>query len=114
MIYEAQQILARLDEIALKSNPLTDLDCVDQLIETEKQNCKPGYTKRLEYLQETRRYAEVMRLMTKKDAVAPHWLKDSIQRAKENLKHAYGFQYAHVPSSPLVAHAKQKSKWWPF
>ena len=44
-------ILARLDETALKPNPLTDLDCVDQFIKTEKQNCKPGYMK--QYLEET-------------------------------------------------------------
>ena len=42
MICEAQQILAWLNKIALKPNPLTELDL---LIESEKQQCNPGYMK---------------------------------------------------------------------
>ena len=39
-ICEAQQILARLDEIALKPNSLNELDYIDLLIESEKSSGK--------------------------------------------------------------------------
>lgn len=60
MICEAQQILAQLDEIALKPTPLTVLDYIDLLIDNEKQECKPGFTKQFEYLQEARHNAELI------------------------------------------------------
>ena len=124
MICEAQQILARLDEIALKPNPLTELDYIDLLIESEKQQCKPGYMKRLEYLQEARKNTEVIhQLKEGEDSQAPQWLKDAAQRAKQNMKkHIRGFQnpqFTHVQlTSTQKAHTKPKSskgsKWWPF
>ena len=58
MIHEAYLISAHLNEIALK--PCTELDYIDLLIESEKQECKPGYMKRVEYLQEVRKNAEVI------------------------------------------------------
>ena len=124
MICEAQQILARLDEIALKPNPLTELDYIDLLIESEKQQCKPGYMKRLEYLQEARKNAEVIhQLKEGEDSEAPQWLKDAAQRAKQNMKkHTRGFQnpqFTRVQPTPTQKpHTKSKSskgsKWWPF
>ena len=124
MICEAQQILARLDEIALKPNPLTELDYIDLLIDSEKQQCKPGYMKRLEYLQEARKNAEVIhQLKEGEDSEAPQWLKDAAQRAKQNMKkRTHGFQnpqFTHIqPTSTHKAHTKPKSskgsKWWPF
>ena len=95
MICKAQEILARLNEIALKPNPLTELDYIDLLIESEKQECKPGYRKRLEYLQEARKKAEVIHQ-------APQWLKN--------------FQNPQFPRvQPTLTHkAHTKGKWWPF
>jgi len=89
MIHEAQLILARLNEIALKPNPLTELDYIDLLIESEKQECKPGYIKQLEYLQEVRKKAEVIhKIKGEGSAEAPQWLKNAVQRAKQNrMKH---------------------------
>ena len=84
MICEAHQILARLDEIALKPNPLTELDYIDLLIESEKQECKLGYMKRLEYLQEIRQYAELIH-QTDDSVDTPEWLKASVQKARERM-----------------------------
>ena len=84
MICEAHQILARLDEIALKPNPLTELDYIDLLIESEKQECKPGYMKRLEYLQEFRQYAKLIH-QTDDSVDSPQWLKESVQKARERM-----------------------------
>ena len=113
LICEAQQILARLDEIALKPNPLNEVDYIDLLIESEKQQCKPGYMKRLEYLQEARKHAEVIHQVKEgKDADAPQWLKDASQKAKENMKkHTESFQN---PPEPTQSSKPKKTKWWPF
>lgn len=60
MIYQAQQSLFRLDEIALKPNPLTEVQYLDLLIESEKNEAKPGWKQRVEYYEEARRQAEIL------------------------------------------------------
>jgi len=60
MIYQAQQSLFRLDEIALKPNPLTEVQYLDLLIESEKNEAKPGWRQRVEYYEEARRQAEIL------------------------------------------------------
>jgi len=92
MICEAQQILARLDEIALKPNPLTELDYIDLLIESEKQEAKVGYRKRLEYLQQARHHAELISQI-KEGSDAPEWLTEAVQKAREKMeKHKRSFE----------------------
>ena len=116
MICQAHQILAQLDEIALKPNPLTELDYIDLLIESEKQQCKPGYMKRLEYLQDVRKNAKLIHQINK-GGDAPQWLKDAVQKAKENtVKHSRSSQ-SHVRMQPPTAQTRQyssRSRWWPF
>ena len=41
-IEEARQCLKRLDEIALRPNPLSETDYLELLIEAEKREAKPG------------------------------------------------------------------------
>ena len=60
MICRAQQCLRRLDEIALKPNPLTQVEYLELLIESEKQEAKPGWRQRVQYLEEAKRHAEVL------------------------------------------------------
>ena len=113
MICEAQQILARLNEIALKPNSLTEMDYIDLLIENEKQECKPGYAKRLEYLQEVRHNAELIHQMDE-PVYAPQWLKESVQKVREQMiRHRHVFQqqepnpYHHDPLEQPTARTKQ-------
>ena len=119
MICEAQQILARLDEIALKPNPLYELDYIDLLIESEKKQCKPGHTKRLEYLQEARQSANLMYQLKEGGLEdAEQWLKDIITReAKKQYTHSFQHARGQTPLLPAT-HAKQTplkgGKWWPF
>ena len=96
MICEAQQILARLDEIALKPNPLTALDYIDLMIESEKQECKPGYRKRLECLQEARHNAEVIHQIKSEDSDTP-----------QHIRNFQNPQFARV--QPTLTH---KARWW--
>ena len=110
MICEAQLILARLDKIALKPNPFTELDFINLLIESEKPEGKSRYR---EHLQEARK------LVIKGEdlAYASLLLTDAVWRAKQNMKKHfrsfYNPQFEHVqPTLTQKAHTKQK--WWPF
>ena len=59
-IVTAQQSLRRLDEIALKPNPLTQVEYLELLIESEKREAKPGWKQRIQYLEEAKRHAEIL------------------------------------------------------
>ena len=59
LIEQAQKSIRRLEEIALKPNPLTELEYLDLLIESEKQEAKPGYDKRVKQYMEIRKNAEL-------------------------------------------------------
>lgn len=59
-IQKINRCLQRLDEIALKPNPLSDVEYIDLLIESEKQEGKPGYKHRIKHLQDVRRQAVVV------------------------------------------------------
>ncbi|XP_062408008.1 uncharacterized protein LOC134099233 [Sardina pilchardus] len=52
--------LNRLKEIALKPNPLSTPKYIDMLIEGEKSEAKPGYTKRIKSLMAMKQKAEYM------------------------------------------------------
>lgn len=60
MIVKAQGSLRRLDEIALKPNPLTQLQYLELLIESEKNEAKPGWKQRVQYFEEAKRQAEIL------------------------------------------------------
>lgn len=60
MINNAQQSLRRLDEIALKPNPLTQVQYLELVIESEKNEAKPGWRQRVEYFEEAKRHAEML------------------------------------------------------
>ena len=54
MIDRAQRILQRLDEIALRPNPLSVVEYIDLLIQSEQDQTKKGFLKRIKYLREIR------------------------------------------------------------
>jgi len=60
MIKQAQKSIRRLDEIALKPNPLTEVDYIEVLIESEKTSANPGWKQRVKYYEEAKRQAEVL------------------------------------------------------
>ena len=59
-IFKVNRCLQRLDEIALKPNPLTDVDYIDLMIESEKQEAKQGFRMRIKHLEEVRKEAAVL------------------------------------------------------
>ena len=60
MMFKAQQSLQRLDEIALKPNPLTRTEYLELLIESEKNEAKQGWKGRVQYYEEAKRQAEIL------------------------------------------------------
>lgn len=61
MINTVRKSLKRLDDIALKPNPLTEVEYIDLLIESEKHQAhQPGWMKRVEALREIRKQARIM------------------------------------------------------
>ena len=59
MIGQVRQSTKRLGEIALKPNPLTEVEYIDLLIESEKQEAKPGYQARIKFFQDVRKRAQL-------------------------------------------------------
>ena len=60
MIVKAQQSLRRLDEISLKPNPLTQIEYLELLIESEKNEAKEGWKQRVQYFEEAKHQAEIL------------------------------------------------------
>ena len=59
MIERMHKSIERLRQIALKPNPLTEIEYLDLLIESEKQEAKYGWQDRVKKLQEFRKDAEL-------------------------------------------------------
>ena len=66
MTNEVRKLLQKLDEIALKPNPLSTLDYIDILIGSEERNGRPGFHGRIKQLQEIRREVEFIEFAIKK------------------------------------------------
>ena len=60
MIMQAQQSFRRLDEIALKPNPLTQVEYLELLIESEKRELTAGWEQRIQHLEITKSAAEML------------------------------------------------------
>ena len=60
MVLQAHNSLLRLEEIALKPNPLSQADYIDLLISSERQEGSDGWNRRVDYYQEIRQQAEIM------------------------------------------------------
>ena len=60
MIKKAQQSLRRLDDIALKPIPSTQVDYLEMLIESEKRDAKSGWKQRVKYLEVAKGHAETL------------------------------------------------------
>ncbi|XP_038044339.1 uncharacterized protein LOC119719099 [Patiria miniata] len=60
LITDSHQSLKRLEEIALKPNPLSTVEYVDLLIESERTEAKPGWKSRVKALQDVRKQADIL------------------------------------------------------
>ncbi len=71
MIRQAKQILQRLDEIALHTNPLSEVEYIDLLIHSEEVDGGPGAAQRIKCLKTLRQQAELMSTV-KDDKIFEH------------------------------------------
>ncbi|XP_063049338.1 uncharacterized protein LOC134443507 [Engraulis encrasicolus] len=60
--------LQRLKEIALRPDPLAILDYIDLMIQSEKQEAKPGYKQRIKALKEVKKSAVILKKSEKQEA----------------------------------------------
>ena len=67
MIHQVKCSSERLQEIALKPNPLNQVDYIDLMIESEKLQKQPGWDGRVKGLQAARKKAEMMNKIVRKD-----------------------------------------------
>jgi len=61
---EVRECLNRLKEIALKSDPMSHVDYLQQLIEAEKSEHKPGWDKRVKQLEHSLKWAKELETIT--------------------------------------------------
>jgi hypothetical protein len=61
MVSDVRGYINKLNDIALRPNPLSDLDYIDLLIESEKSERKYGWEQRLKLYYKMRKEAELMR-----------------------------------------------------
>ncbi|XP_075779179.1 uncharacterized protein LOC112543713 isoform X2 [Pelodiscus sinensis] len=71
LIDKTSRSLQRLQEIALKPNPLSTPEYIDLLIMSEQQELKPGYQERIKSLREVREVAEIIRKIVNKKPLLP-------------------------------------------
>ena len=86
LIREVKESLARLDEIALKPNPLTEVEYIDLLIQSEKLEAKPGWLQRVQYLEGAREQASITRELQKTPQDALNKLKKERKTLWQRIK----------------------------
>ena len=67
MLQQARYSLLRLQEIALKPNPMTQAEYIDLLIESEKRECKLGWEDRVKCLEDAKEKALLITKVEKGD-----------------------------------------------
>jgi hypothetical protein len=90
--------LNRLNEIALKSNPLSTVDYINCLILNEERSCEPGWENRVKQYTEVKKQAETMQkfaqggkdpfqeILAKMDRERQKRIKERKQREKQEAK----------------------------
>ncbi|XP_062570029.1 bicaudal D-related protein homolog, partial [Saccostrea cucullata] len=72
--------LNRLNEIALKPDPITDVQYIDLLIESEKKQVKEGFHGRIHALEKLKKHAEIT-----KEVVASHFKPFDRKQKEKNV-----------------------------
>ena len=67
LLQQARQSLCRLQEIALRPNPMSQEEYIEMLIEAEKQECKPGWQYRVKGLEDAKKKASMLMKVEKGD-----------------------------------------------
>ncbi|XP_051784471.1 uncharacterized protein LOC114643986 [Erpetoichthys calabaricus] len=71
LIHTSHYCITRLEEIALRPNPLSTPDYIDLLINNEKQEAKPGFMERIKSLEEVKQQAVIIQKVINKEELLP-------------------------------------------
>ncbi|PAA57279.1 hypothetical protein BOX15_Mlig019872g1, partial [Macrostomum lignano] len=94
LVSESKKCLKRLHEIALKPDPLSDVDYIDKLIDAENMNKREGYPERIQQLNDIRELAvraenlnkdELMKELLENETRVYQKYKDFFQKPKASL-----------------------------
>ena len=107
MIKQAQHSVRRLDEIALKPNPLTEVEYIEVLIESEKRGAKPGYQQRINYYEEAKRQAEMLSKV--KDEKESQKLMQKLSRKGMNISR---YEEATMGLANISLHQDTSQTWY--
>nr|XP_055055812.1 uncharacterized protein LOC129440460 [Misgurnus anguillicaudatus] len=86
LIDSSQKSLERLQEIALKPNPLSTPDYIDLMIEAEKQEAKPAFQDRIQSLMNVRKQAEIMSKVSTGEVLPEDWRRHTQEKEKRSDK----------------------------
>ncbi|XP_043910027.1 uncharacterized protein LOC122787397 [Protopterus annectens] len=88
LIEKSSACIKRLEEIALKLNPLSTPEYIDLLIATEKEERKPGFMTRIESLNQVKEQAVLMtKVANKEDLLPKEWEQyREVQKRKKGIK----------------------------
>ncbi|GCB85578.1 hypothetical protein scyTo_0026238, partial [Scyliorhinus torazame] len=91
LIEKSSQSILRLEEIALRPNPLSTPDYIDLLIQSEKEEAKSGFIERIQSLNEVKKQAQLIAKVSGKEELLPEEWKE-YQAGKERTKERKGVQ----------------------
>jgi hypothetical protein len=66
-IMQARVCVQSLEQIALKPNPLSEVEYIELMIDSEKQQKRPGYVARVSTLEKVKKQAKLLTQVTKED-----------------------------------------------
>lgn len=93
MVNEMNRCKIRLQEISMRSDPLSAVDYIELMIKSEEMEKQPGYLKRIEMLQHIKKSALVDQEVAS--------LSRSIQITRENVKSATGKTHYQIISTSV-------------
>ncbi|XP_072406441.1 uncharacterized protein [Chiloscyllium punctatum] len=85
LIETSSQCILRLEEIALRPNPLSTPEYIDLLIQSEKEEAKPGFRERIQSLNTVKQQAEIMAKIARNEELLPTKYKGKAADAKKGL-----------------------------
>ncbi|XP_038671293.1 uncharacterized protein LOC119975576 [Scyliorhinus canicula] len=91
LIEKSSQSILRLEEIALRPNPLSTPAYIDLLIQSEKEEAKTGFMERIQSLNEVKKQAQLIAKVSGKEELFPEEWKE-YQAVKKRQKERKGLK----------------------
>ncbi|XP_048376331.2 uncharacterized protein LOC125446648 [Stegostoma tigrinum] len=96
LIETSSQCILRLEEIALRPNPLSTPEYIDLLIQSEKEEAKPGFLERIQSLNEVKQQAEIMAKISRQEELCPKEYGGKAADGKKGLRERLKEKFSDV------------------